>query len=271
MNTKTTITALAVASLGMGAAAAATVTWDGDVSGGIWDTATNWDSNTVPAWGDDIVINTTNGSVEYQGVNGDYNPLTSLTVTNTALTNNYAGWQRSNGTIIFDNSSLVGNGNIMAVNYEQQGAMSWTLQNGSSFSSNGEFWMGPNNATQTGNTTISIDGTSNITLTGGGGASLFLWNAAASHTINFEGTGGFLSVGAAGIEYNNDNTKLSFEDLWDAGVLTRNGGQVGTFAENFVESGSNGSDGYTVTAIPEPSSTALIGLAGLALILRRRK
>ncbi|MDA7932097.1 PEP-CTERM sorting domain-containing protein [bacterium] len=34
---------------------------------------------------------------------------------------------------------------------------------------------------------------------------------------------------------------------------------------------SNGGSGSIVTAIPEPSSTALIGLAGLALMLRRRK
>lgn len=31
------------------------------------------------------------------------------------------------------------------------------------------------------------------------------------------------------------------------------------------------SGGFTVTAVPEPSSTALLGLGGLALILRRRK
>ena len=39
-------------------------------------------------------------------------------------------------------------------------------------------------------------------------------------------------------------------------------------------SGSGGEGyfaGYTVAAVPEPSSTALLGFGGLALILRRRK
>lgn len=40
----------------------------------------------------------------------------------------------------------------------------------------------------------------------------------------------------------------------------------------YVRSGAgNHSDNFTVTSVPEPSSAALLGLGGLALILRRRK
>ncbi len=37
------------------------------------------------------------------------------------------------------------------------------------------------------------------------------------------------------------------------------------------ESGTYDVDSLTLTQVPEPSSTALLGLGGLALILRRRK
>jgi hypothetical protein len=50
------------------------------------------------------------------------------------------------------------------------------------------------------------------------------------------------------------------------------------FAAGFVDTTGNGlaatdnSDGtYTISVVPEPSTTALLGLGGLALILRRRK
>lgn len=43
------------------------------------------------------------------------------------------------------------------------------------------------------------------------------------------------------------------------------------FAGNEVGGGTTWVDTLAVTAVPEPSATALLGLAGLALILRRRK
>ena len=60
-------------------------------------------------------------------------------------------------------------------------------------------------------------------------------------------------------------TTTDYETLWDNGNLTVDNGQTGAFDDNFDVSGS------TLTAVPEPSSTALLGLGGLALILRRRK
>ncbi|MGB0992820.1 MAG: PEP-CTERM sorting domain-containing protein [Akkermansiaceae bacterium] len=43
------------------------------------------------------------------------------------------------------------------------------------------------------------------------------------------------------------------------------------FLDGAVGSGGSSFDDVTVNSIPEPSSTALLGLGGLALILRRRK
>ncbi|MGJ8656174.1 MAG: PEP-CTERM sorting domain-containing protein [Akkermansiaceae bacterium] len=43
------------------------------------------------------------------------------------------------------------------------------------------------------------------------------------------------------------------------------------FADYFLVTPNGGGGGSTLTLVPEPSSTALLGLGGLALILRRRK
>ena len=121
-----------------------------------------------------------------------------------------------------------------------------------------------------------MDGTSSITYTGGDGASWFLFTNAKGgpgttrHVLNFTEAGGSITVGAAGIEYNNDNIKLSYEDLWNDGVIQINGSSAGTFSDYFAVTGSNGSDGYTLTAIavPAPPSAALLSLGGVTLILR---
>ena len=69
---------------------------------------------------------------------------------------------------------------------------------------------------------------------------------------------------------------------YDVGATVDISGFTGTFdttgATNYDASGASLVDGGAgivyltgLTAIPEPSTTALLGLGGLALILRRRK
>ncbi len=57
--------------------------------------------------------------------------------------------------------------------------------------------------------------------------------------------------------------------MWRVGMSGKNGG-TGNTNGDLAGSGTTFSN-LSVTAVPEPSSTALIGLGGLALILRRRK
>lgn len=50
----------------------------------------------------------------------------------------------------------------------------------------------------------------------------------------------------------------TWQDLWNAGRLTVDGGQVGTFADNFQVDVNN-----TITIVPEPASLTAVGLLGL--------
>jgi hypothetical protein len=56
-----------------------------------------------------------------------------------------------------------------------------------------------------------------------------------------------------------------WESLWNAGQLTVDGGQSGTFAENFTLT-----DG-TLSVVPEPATMGLLAMGGLALLRRRRR
>jgi hypothetical protein len=113
---------------------------------------------------------------------------------------------------------------------------------------------------------LNIDGTSSVRFRGGGnpingialntnvnlteaGAQLILTNAANFSTNQNNGDKIF-AYNAAGalVSYNSDNSILTIAA----------GGGVTTGTANF-------------SAIPEPSGIALLGLAGIAMIFRRRK
>jgi len=111
---------------------------------------------------------------------------------------------------------------------------------------------------------IQVGSTGSFTLTGGG-------SPLVSSSVD-------LVVGATFTFTNKDLNEFISQYMADFTV----GGEaivIGTdplnreIGDNLVITENNGSkqDGITVTAVPEPSSVALLGLGGLALILRRRK
>lgn len=110
---------------------------------------------------------------------------------------------------------------------------------------------------------ISLDGTSSIKFNGGGDPI----NSQSSLTNLVFNTGAKLIL----------PTRAEFDEQvtanGGAGTITVNG--TAATAENmdtlFSFTGAGPTTGTALAPIPEPSSTALLGLAGLALILRRRK
>ncbi|NWK56544.1 PEP-CTERM sorting domain-containing protein [Verrucomicrobiaceae bacterium N1E253] len=177
---------------------------------------------------------------------GPIDPGTALAVddyfiSSTSLTNIGALVLGDIATSLTLNASSIGTASINGTN----GAGALILTNGSLY----------NTQFAGANLTVDIDGTSALTLRGGNdplpnGASVDL---AAGGVINFLAE----SVGDATSEH--------------LGKITV-GGQAAEIGVNvtLVSDGGSGSI-LTATAVPEPSAAALLGLGGMAMILRRRK
>lgn len=175
----------------------------------------------------------------------------NVTVTGGTITiPNVAGQQRlqiGNGfTMSIDNSTLnlVGGGND-GVGGEPVGftGANVNLTNGSTFD---PFFI-------TNGIALDIDGTSSATF-GGGGVPInnSTVNLTAGATLSFlaETPGAFTAEHLS---------KVTVD------------GAAAVDGVNIMISAFNGASGSMISVIPEPSGTALIGLAGLAMILRRRK
>ena len=108
---------------------------------------------------------------------------------------------------------------------------------------------------------IISGGTVNVT----GALSFDVVNGGNSATDVADGTIDF-TTGSTGELTVTGLTATDYEAFYTAGDLTFAGDNSAAFADVFEVSGNTLS-----LVVPEPSSTALLGLGGLALILRRRK
>jgi len=182
-------------------------------------------------------------------------------------------WQRNSGGIINLDNGTWTTASVTRSAYDSGvNAGTWNLTNGSSATFANEFWVTRNNSNYTNvSFAMNIGGNSSVDFNGTVG--LWLWdadNAGNDYKINFTGTGtiegriGYESGGSA-------NNATTWETLWNDGILQFNGGNAGNFSDHFSTSGASNTKAYTLTTVPEPSSAALIGLGGIALILRRRK
>lgn len=274
MNIKTTTTILAVVSLGISAAQAVTVVWDGGGGGGdlSWQTGTNWDTDIVPASADDITIG--NGEAVTYTPGGD---LTidggSLAISGGSSWSQTAGnWSRlNNGSMTLNNGTFTRAGGNLVMGFDSDNTFSTSLTN-SAINLGGELWFG-HNATDRTNQVISLTLNSS-SIDANGSVGIWLWNTDASgntFTIDVNGAGSSIEGRVGRRNSEGSNNSVTWETLWDEGILQTNGGNSGVFSDHFATSGTAGTVEYTLTVVPEPSSAALLGLGGLALILRRRK
>ena len=258
----------AVALLGvlpMAAQSAQTVTWDGSAADGLWATGTNWTgsvtSDIVPATGD--IVNISNGDTVTSITNTIPTNLQINLTGNSTLTRPDSVIRMNGATVtVGSGSGLTGNGFwdlgnasftfedgaiVTAGNWELKGANSFTFN----LSSTGFTALTPG--------TFRNDGNNPATP-----ATLISDDTFAVDMTNYTGGTGIITLmdSAADAE-GMDNT--AFQDA----ILQVN--NAGGYTANLQWNDTDEAIELNITAVPEPSTTALIGLGGLALILRRRK
>jgi hypothetical protein len=271
-----TMTFLAATGM-MAITSAATVTWDNGGVDSNWFTGGNWSTDAVPNINGTDNATISNGDAVTYNAGADFDPGSGSTVTvsnGSSVTQTVTNWQRSSGgTLTLDNgswttASVVRNAYDNGVN-----AGTFNLLNGSSYIADNEFWVA---RPDTDYTNVLFD----LNISGGssadfnGGVGLWLWDADAAgndYNINFSGAGGSIE-GRIGYQTSGgSNNSVTWETLWNDGILQWDGANAGVFSDHFSTTGTAGTTGYRLEAVPEPSSTALLGLGGVALLLRRRR
>ena len=162
------------------------------------------------------------------------------------------------GTFIANRNVFLGNGG--------SGTHTFTVTTGGLADFNDTVGVGRDEATGV----LDIQGgvveiAGNLDFFNGGGGNI----AGDDSAINF-GTADTGSLTVTGSILDQGGATVSFENLFDTGFLTADGQVDGdSFADIFEFDADTNT--LSLVAVPEPSSTALLGLGALALILRRKK
>ncbi|XAM00763.1 PEP-CTERM sorting domain-containing protein [Phycisphaeraceae bacterium D3-23] len=265
-----------------GSAGAANVTWNGSAADGAWENGANWSAGAAP-----VLDGTDNGFIS----NGDtvtYTPGPDLVVNagSTLTIDGGSTWQQgptnwtqiNGGALVLDDGTLTrsGGGNlVLAFNDGDDATVS--LDNGSSINLGGELWFGHTAALTNQVISLTIGGGSSISATTPGAVGLWFWDTdAAGNDFNLNFISG-TEVSSINARVGRRNTAggsnaVTWETLWDEGILTVDGGNAGSFSDHFTTTGTAGTSDYALLSnpVPEPGSLALLGLGGLLIARRRR-
>ena len=269
--TKTLLTIGAVAGFSFTAAQAATLTWDDGAGSDDWTDGANWvgDPATGPVSGDSVILTTTAQirlNTDFTIVNGASLTTTAIDLgdeltlqTASVLTLATGGTMdiafmrprfSSGGDFIIEagaslNTGFYGLGSVSADLTWIANATGVTLWNNSSTNANA-FSIGADTLTVD-LSSYAVSGASSLTLVDYANAGV-LTTTFASDTITGTGGWGSLTLGA--------------DPFGDASNLEK--------GQYFIDY-STGSNITLLLHVPEPSSTALLGLGGLALLMRRKR
>lgn len=221
------------------------------ITPGEYNTGTNWDTG-LPSVGNDGTINVT-ATTTLLSLDGDF----SVTIgTLGSLTDIGTG-----DTVVKGEASIILDGGSLTLSNPR-------FRDGGS-NSGGNVVMKSGSFTATGaDIRLISTGTWLQFAAGGSGTVVFdevfdTW-ATTSEILDFE-------TGNTGTFTVNNGTLAAYTTRFEGGAIRVNGADVsaGLITDYFDVS----ADGKTISlaAVPEPSSAALLGLGGIALILRRRK
>ncbi|MBN1854206.1 MAG: PEP-CTERM sorting domain-containing protein [Pirellulales bacterium] len=252
---------LSLASLAIGIlvapAYADDITWDG--GDGFWADF-NWNGGLGPpdmsGW-DSAIIGS--GTVTFDAVAAGADfltmPWSDLTIrTGGTWTQTTTHWNRINGGFYLDGGSFIrpAAGNLVFGSNDSVPNGTWInigITNGGTLRINGNLWFGySGDATPFDlEVTMTIDDGS-VELTGGVSAAWWLWDdniGFNSYSINFIGPGS-IRLGGGGIQPESAGGPVTFQTLWDMGILQYNGQSATNFDDHFTIAGTFGNDGYTL-------------------------
>ena len=271
--------------------AARAVDWDAGGDGSSWEDAANWTGDTEPtlatlarlnrAGGSDVFI-TQAGEVADRFIIGQGQPgIQKLTIesggslTTDSSTTHRIG-QTSEGWIIMNGGTL----NVQNQGYSSDAGGRLIINAGDvDFGGNSTVGTGSAGFLEVNGSTATIDVAGAYTF-GNFSTTIFTLDSALAGVSEVNNTGvlnldasSTLTVDFRGYDFSTN--KGSDIVLFDYGTL--GGGGADTFGTiNFI--GGFGELDYTtggqirlLSVVPEPSSTALLGLGGLALMLRRKR
>ena len=272
-NIKTLFALSAVPALAL-SAQAAVVAWDGGATGS-WNTTTNWNPDGLPGSADDVTISNADVTID----EGSYN-INSLSLINSSLdgietganTTQVLRWTNGGTVFNIDATSNFGASDDffdmrgVSVNFDsgaQADLGTWETKMGGVNGFTATF-----NLDASGFTTINTGRLLHRIDSSGGDYTDYTWNVDFADYDFASGSQTITLASFAGTNTNTDGMSTANFQLGNLEMLN-----AGSFYGDSTLAWDEATDSVvlTIVAIPEPSSTALLGLGVSSLLLRRKR